>query len=208
MATNSEDGIHFFIMRHAATVWNREGRIQGQSDSPLSDKGGRQIEAWRKKVEFLQPHEILASDLGRAVATARGLNQAAGLPLTADSRLREQDWGRWTGRIHRRLKDEDTAVYARQTARGWGFRPPGGESHLQVLERALAALADIAADQAKRRILVVSHEGVLKCLVYHLAIRDGCGRPPVRMAPYHLHHLVRVEKRLYLKRMNAVNLSA
>jgi probable phosphoglycerate mutase len=208
MAINSDQGIQFFVMRHAATVWNREGRIQGQSDSPLSPVGQQQIKTWQAHTALLMLDEILCSDLGRALATARGLNRSAGLPLTTDPRLREQDWGRWTGRVHRRLKDEDAATYARQTKRGWQFCPPAGESHLQVLERALAALADIAAGQAKRRILVVTHEGVLKCLIYHLAIRDGCGRPPATMAPYHLHHLVRFENRLYLKHMNAVDLSA
>lgn len=204
---NAND-IYFFLMRHAATVWNREGRIQGHADSPLSDRGRRQIDNWRAQLAILQPEAILCSDLGRAVATARGLNRDADLPLATDPRLREQDWGRWTGRIHKRLKDEDAVTYARQTHRGWQFQPPGGESYLQVLERALAALLDTAADQTRRRILVVTHEGTLKCLLYHLAIRDGCGQPPMNMAPYHIHHLVRLKNRLHLVRMNAVDLSA
>ena len=147
MARDTAKGIHFFLIRHAATVWNREGRIQGHADSPLSDAGRRQIDAWRPHIAAWQPDAILGSDLGRAVATARGLNRGVNLPLTTDPRLREQDWGRWTGRIHKRLKDEDAATYARQTNRGWQFQPPGGESYLQVLERTLASLMETAAGQ-------------------------------------------------------------
>ena len=195
------------VMRHAATVWNREGRIQGQSDTPLTPTGQRQIEAWRVPVERLAPEVIYSSDLGRALATARALNRDWGLPLTVEPRLRDQDWGHWAGRIHRHLKYEAAEEYARQTARGWHFRPPGGESPLQVLERALAALRDIAAAEGAKRVLVVAHEGVLKGLVYHLAILDGCGHQPEAMAPYHVHLLACFENRLVLRQMNAVDLN-
>ncbi len=205
--TAIDHGHHFFIMRHAATVWNREGRIQGQADSPLSPEGERQVEAWCAPVANLALDAICASDLGRAVATARGLNRVCHLPLWTEPRLREQDWGGWTGRIHRRLRHEDPDRYARQSDRGWQFRPPGGESHLDVLARALAALTDIASGPVPQRVLVVTHEGVLKCLVYHLAIRDGCGQQPETMAPGHLHHLISCRHGLVLRKMNAVNLN-
>ncbi len=204
---DGDHGTHFFLMRHALTVWNREGRIQGQSDTPLTTAGEKQIEAWRAHIDRLQLDGIYSSDLGRALATARRLNRTRDLPLAVEPRLREQDWGRWTGRVHRRLRDEDAEAYRRQTARGWQFQPPAGESHLQVLERALGALEDIARAQGARRLLVVTHEGVLKCLIYHLAIRDGCGQIPEAMAPYHVHHLVGGQRRLMLRRMNAINLN-
>ena len=150
---------------------------------------------------------ICSSDLGRARATAHRLNRTLVLPLIIEPRLREQDWGRWTGRIHRHLKTEDAERYRREIARGWHFEPPAGESHLQVLERALSALTDLACRPGARRILVVTHEGVLKCLVYHLAIRDGCGQTSETMAAYHIHQLVYRDERLMLRRMNAIDLN-
>ncbi len=197
----------FYLMRHAMTVWNREGRIQGQMDAPLAPEGERQIEAWRGVLKPLGLDLICSSDLGRARATAHRLNRTLVLPLIIEPRLREQDWGRWTGRIHRRLKTEDAERYRRETARGWHFQPPADESHLQVLERALSALTDLARRQGARRILVVTHEGVLKCLCYHLAIRDGCGQTTAAMAAYHVQQLGYRDERLMLRRMNAINLN-
>jgi probable phosphoglycerate mutase len=207
MGLDGEHGIRLFLMRHAMTVWNREGRIQGQTDTRLAPEGENQIEAWRGAVEKLDLDHICSSDLGRALATARGLNRTLALPLTVEPRLREQDWGRWTGRVHRRLRSEDADRYRRQTARGWQFQPPAGESHLQVLERALGALADLARRPEIRRALVVTHEGVLKCLIYHLAIRDGCGQAPEAMSAYHIHQLVHLDGRLMLRRTNAIRLN-
>ncbi len=208
MPSAADHGTHIFLMRHALTVWNLAGRIQGHHDTPLAPDGERQIAAWRTALDGWVLDRFYCSDLGRARTTADWLNQSHRLPLSEEPRLREQDWGRWTGRIQRRLKQEEPEAYTRQTSRGWQFRPPGGESQLEVLERALAALRDIIARHPGERILVVTHEGVLKCLVYHLAIRDGCGQKPVAPAPYHLHHLTGSARQLILKRANAVNLDA
>ncbi len=206
MTAEGAHSSHFFLMRHAATLWNAEGRIQGQADSPLAAESEAQFERWCTHIDLLAPEALACSDLGRALATARRLNRGRQLPLTVEPRLREQDWGRWSGRVHKRLRHEEADEYARQIARGWDFRPPGGESYLDVLERALAALNAMAVRHRGRRVLVVAHEGLLKCLIYHLAIRDGCGRKPPVMAGGYLHHLVHNGRRLFLKRMNAVNL--
>jgi probable phosphoglycerate mutase len=198
----------FVIMRHAPTEWNRQGRIQGQQDSPLTPAGQGLIASWCRHLSGVGLSRIISSDLGRAKATAGRLGASLKLPLSVDRRLREQDWGQWTGKRHRQLKQEARHEYRRQAARGWFFQPPGGESHLQVLERGLAALQDIAAAHPGERLLLVTHEGWMKCLLYHLAIRDGCGHKPVSMAPYHLHRLIITRDQLVLDRVNWLDLMA
>ena len=37
----------FGLLRHAETVWNREKKIQGVGDSPLTREGSRQAETYR-----------------------------------------------------------------------------------------------------------------------------------------------------------------
>ncbi|MGB2433038.1 MAG: phosphoglycerate mutase family protein, partial [Paracoccaceae bacterium] len=37
-----------YILRHGETLWNQQGRFQGQRDSPLTDKGRRQAMAQGK----------------------------------------------------------------------------------------------------------------------------------------------------------------
>jgi probable phosphoglycerate mutase len=197
----------FYLMRHAPTEWNRAGRIQGQADSPLTPVGRQWAARWGVRLAHFQIERLLTSDIGRAITTVREMNTTLKRPVIVDARLREQDWGRWTGCVHRLLRTEDAATYARQQALGWHFRPPGGESHLEVLERAMVALRNASTAYPGEHILVVAHEGVLKCLIYHLAIRDGCGHQPPAMAPYHLHHILGFMHQLVLKRMNALDLN-
>jgi probable phosphoglycerate mutase len=194
----------FYLMRHAPTEWNVAGRIQGQADSPLTPAGKQWAQGWGAQLADLALQRVLSSDTGRAVATARHINQILKLPMERDARLREQDWGAWTGHTMADLRTTQRARFSQEEARGWSFCPPEGENHLAVLARAREALMDAGRKWPRQRLLVVTHEGVLKCLVYHLAILQNCGQPIPRMAPYGLHRLALAGNSLALERMNAL----
>ena len=179
----------FGVIRHARTEWNRDRRIQGWSDSPLTAEGERQAELWANHLQAMRWEAILASDTGRAQATARIINRRLGLPLDIDSRLRELDWGRWTGRTVRQLRGEEPDVVAAQERAGWDFQPPGGESRRAQLERSRQALLDAAAERPGAAILVVTHEGVIKSLAYFL--KGDCA-PPTERPEHHVYRLHRL----------------
>ena len=78
------------LIRHGETVWNREGRIQGHLDSPLTPEGITQAEACalRLKTEIID--HIIASDLERVRRTADILNASMKLPIFYETALRER----------------------------------------------------------------------------------------------------------------------
>lgn len=160
------------LLRHGKTLWNEEGRIQGRQDSPLSRKGRQQVHGWGRFIGSYTIDHIIASDLGRVretVAIIRQYCNPAPIHWTPD--LREQAWGEWEGKSFSELKREQPEELAAQIRAGWDFRPPGGESRKEVLQRALPVMEEIASNYPGKRILVVSHEGIIKALIYHLAGR-------------------------------------
>jgi probable phosphoglycerate mutase len=177
----------FGIIRHAETVWNREKRIQGQSDSPLTAAGQAQAEAWGRFLRRFPWDAILASDTGRAAATVAIINAHLGLPVASDPRLRELDWGRWTGFTVAEIRRREPQLVARQEARGWDFEPPGGESRRAQLERSRRALLEAADGGPGRRILVVTHGGTIKTLVHHLKGTRYTARDALSVDARHLH---------------------
>lgn len=179
----------FDLMRHAPTVWNAEKRIQGQTDSPLTAAGERLALGWGRALQRQPYSRILASDLKRAMATARAVNRTLHLPLAADPRLREQDWGRWTGETIAALRERNPRRLAAAESRGWDFRPPEGESRRDVWRRSRAALAAAARRWPGETILVVTHQGVIKCLAYRLAARRFLPTEAALLRPGHLHRL-------------------
>lgn len=181
--------IDYGLLRHGETVWNSEKRVQGHGDSPLTSCGRARIEHWGRFLAQQGWQAMVCSDLGRVRETVAILNRSLQLEVHEDPRLREQHWGEWEGLKVAEVYRDRAAVLARESARGWDFRPPGGESRREVRDRVIAALDAARASIKAEKILVVCHLGVIKCLLYHAA---GCTFRPDENIAFDkacLHHL-------------------
>ena len=190
----------FALLRHAETEWNREKRIQGQQDAPLTSAGKRQAQQWGLALARYELDHMITSDLGRARLTGTLINLNLDLPHSEEPRLREQDWGRWAGLNFRDLLKVDGL--RAQARMGWHFRPHEGESRLEVFERSRQALVDAAHRLRGKRVLVVTHGGVIKCLLYRLSRRDFLPEEPPLLEPYRLHWLSYDGRGLQIDRLN------
>jgi len=197
----------FGILRHARTVWNASGRIQGQQDSPLTEEGRQDAERWARLLTRWKWDRLLASDLGRALETANRIASLIGLPVDCDARLREMDWGIWTGLTMPEIRAHFPIIWEKASSGDWTFSPPQGERYLDVHRRATAALLDAANRHPHQRILVVCHEGTLKCLYYHPESRRPSNSPLPPMQSGCLHFFDIDSQGLYLSRPNALLLS-
>src|SRR3982751_2687844 len=86
------------LVRHGETNWNRDGRIQGWSDVPLSDVGREQARELAADLAERPIGAIYSSDLRRAFETAEPLAQRRGLPIRSSPALRERNFGANEGR--------------------------------------------------------------------------------------------------------------
>lgn len=147
---------------------------------------------------------MLVSDLGRTQETAECINRALGIRIDTDPGLREQSWGLWEGEHILSLQNE--AQLKEQVAAGWGFCPPEGEDRKSVWKRGLAVLCRAAERWPGNTILVVTHEGMLKCLIYRLLGRKFLPSEPGVVISGYLHFLRLDPKGLSIERINAVAL--
>lgn len=86
-----------WFLRHGQTEWNREYRLQGQLDSPLTQQGEAEAARQAKIMPpiLAQKPAIYASPLGRVRQTAQiALGDA---PRQEDARLMEIHAGKWQG---------------------------------------------------------------------------------------------------------------
>ena len=196
----------FGLIRHARTVWNREKRVQGQSDTPLTPGGERQASVWGQKLRQYQWDRIITSDIGRSWQTATGLNAFLQVPVSSDPGLREQDWGNWTGKTLKQIRKEDPGLLAAQENAGWNFCPPGGEDRNSVWQRSHQTLMQSAKRWPGETILIVTHEGVIKSILYRHCNRRFIPTEPPLLRPYHLHWLQHDAKGLRVEKINALPL--
>ena len=150
------------LVRHGQSVWNADGRWQGQADPPLSDIGVDQAAAAADSDAVDGVRALYSSDLERARHTAQLLGVRLGLDPVVDVRLRERHAGGWEGRTRAEIEA------------GWpgflesGERPDGYEPDASVLARVLAVLAAIASEHDDDDVLVVTHGGVVRTVERHL----------------------------------------
>jgi len=196
----------FGLIRHAQTVWNQEKKIQGHSDSPLTADGERQASSWGKILEQFAFSRLLTSDTGRALETAKKINAVLQIQLITDPRLREQDWGHWVGKTTSQIQTEAPRALDGQINAGWGFCPPGGEDRRKVSARSQEALQEAAGKWPGDHFLVVTHEGVIKSIVYYLCGRKFLPSEPRLLKSYRLHWLVFDRDGLQIEKVNALKL--
>lgn len=198
----------FGLLRHTVTEWNQIRRIQGQSDSPLALTGETLALQWGRLLAGNSWSRILSSDLGRARKTTALINRTLHLPVSLDSRLREKDWGEWTGKTIGQLKTAHAGIWEKQVPSEWDFSPPGGESFRSVWERGRQALAAASGKWPGEKILVVTHEGMIKSLIYHESTLSVCPKDGQPLMPYHLHCLTFSSGNLAIEHLNFLDLSS
>src|SRR5260221_4186889 len=88
--------VRILLARHGETLFNVEGRWQGQSDSPLSERGLAQARELGRALASETIAAVYSSDLGRAMSTAREVAEPHGLTVQAEPQLRGIHVGGWT----------------------------------------------------------------------------------------------------------------
>ena len=153
------------LMRHAQTAWNVAGRIQGHTDVAILPGASCRLPDRCKGMR------VVTSPLLRCVQTA----QLLGAPdAEREPRLMEMRWGEWEGQTLARLR-ENPAMRENE-ARGFDFRPDGGESPREVLLRVSEWLREVAHDG--RATLAVTHRGVIRVVFAQASGWDMRGPPP------------------------------
>src|SRR5688572_21291643 len=156
------------LIRHGETLWNQQGRMQGQQDSPLTPTGLNQARQLAKRLKDVAFCALYSSDLGRAHQTARCIADASGHEVIADAGLRERDFGIFEGLTNHEIELRYPADYELFAKRDPHYVMEGGESAAQFRRRAVGTLERIAAKHPGETIVVVSH-GLVLDAVYRTA---------------------------------------
>jgi probable phosphoglycerate mutase len=216
-----------WLVRHGESIGNAaaaEARRRGlevidieprDADVDLTNRGRTQAEAVGRWLAALpgnrRPQVALVSPYQRARHTAAiALDHVGGeIPVHIDERLRDRELG-----VLDRLTAEGIEARAPQEAAArrrlgkFYHRPTGGESWTDVLLRLRSALADLRADHAGQRVLVVAHDVVVVLFRYLL---EGLDETQVleisrRTAPVNCgitYYQLDKEKGLVLRNYNA-----
>lgn len=153
------------LLRHGETDHNAGLRMQGQLDVGLNARGREQAATVARKLASLHPELVISSDLARAADTAAAVAAAAGLDVHHDVRLRETLLGQWQGLTHTEVEEHTPGGFPVWRSDAL-YRPPGGETRVEVAERGAAVVDELPDGPAT--VVLVAHGGLVAAVTARL----------------------------------------
>jgi len=146
--------MNIMMIRHPVTKANIEGLVQHNIEGELEMRGYDQIIKLIKRLEYEEVDGLYSSDAYRCRVLTERIAQSKGIIVTYDALFREIDNGNWAGKKKaeiERLTLEDAE----------NFRPPNGESLVDLAKRAEEGF-QLIMGSGKNRCILVSHGWFLK----------------------------------------------
>lgn len=161
--------VELFVLRHGETTWNREGRMQGHLNAPLTELGVEQAVTQRNIMaeQNLSGFCVLSSPSGRAVETAAIALGPLVTEITTDTDLREVGVGEWTGRLRAELIDPTEWQVTADGVLELYDMAPGGEGLAGLEARCARFLARLEGPH-----VLVTH-GITSRMIRALALGHG-----------------------------------
>jgi broad specificity phosphatase PhoE len=148
-----------YLIRHAETGYNRDGRVQGHTDSSLSRLGIEQARRIGKRLDYVHFEAAYASPSRRTMHTARlALGDVKVEPREG---LREIRLGLWEGQKAEALRKRYPREVDRWFHSPMAVRIPGAETVGQFRRRVVREMNRIRKEHPAGEIAVVTHAGVI-----------------------------------------------
>lgn len=162
----------FYIVRHGLTEWNKQRRLQGQVNIPLTKEGEKQaIEAAKKYFQGINFAVAFSSDLLRAKRTAEIIALEKKIALKTTQVLRERSFGPHEGKttsdIEKKLKIDikDFRILSDEQLAQLKI-----ETNKNLMTRFISFLRETAIVYLGKNVLVVTHGSVMRIFLEKLGV--------------------------------------
>lgn len=154
-----------YLVRHGQTEWNEGNRIQGQSDTLLSENGRLQAEKVGVALLNRKLEAVYSSPLKRAVDTARAIASRYNLEVMSMPELMEINAGELDGITIEEMR-RNYVDFLKQWREGdSALKMPGGESMEELQKRTWVAVQEIMQKNYRNGVVIVSHHFALQSIV-------------------------------------------
>ncbi|ASY22252.1 probable phosphoglycerate mutase [Candidatus Planktophila versatilis] len=162
-----------YFVRHGETVLTPTRKFSGTGalDPELMQDGLDQAELVAEEAVKLGAEVLIASPLNRTRQTAEAIARTTGLEIIFDEAWFELSFGSWDGKSIEEVKEQEPDAY-QAWLNSTAYAPGGGESWDQATVRIEEALEKLVAEYPGKKIIVVTHNGVIKT-----AVRLAIGAP-------------------------------
>lgn len=147
------------LIRHGETIWNKERRIQGQTDVPLSEEGIKEAKALVKTIKKFEINHVYTSGLKRAINTAEIAFKNTEISFKKHEGFNERNYGIYEGKTWEEVEKEHKGIHSFFLS-----DIEKGESRLIFEKRVVKAFEEINKKHKGKTVLIVCHGGVINVL--------------------------------------------
>ena len=163
--------ITFYYVRHGRTVYNREGIMQGHSDSPLAEEDIPVLKETAEALKDIPFDRCFSSPLYRAIHTAEIITAGRDIVIEPLDDLIEMNFGRIDGKPHREHRTSMRICHLFDS-----FRLIGGDSSHDMKKRARRAMESIVKQCSNGdHILLAGHGSYYRYLIRELFHKSRLG---------------------------------
>lgn len=149
--------MEIFFTRHGETLWNVEGRLQGQIDKiELTEKGIEQAEEISNKLKSIDFDAIFSSPFERTIKTADIINKNKKNKIIISNELQERGYGELEGKYTKNGEYDIKQMWNIDNI----YDLYGVEPLNVFIKRIHRFLDNIINDNKYKKVLLVSHSGV------------------------------------------------
>lgn len=157
-----------YFLRHGETVYSRSGGFCGDLDPELTEDGLKMAQAFGETYRALKWEAVFCSPMKRTIATAKPLCDAVGIEMQLHEGLKEIRYGEWEGKTLEEVKQQYADDYVNwMTEPAWNS-PTGGETAVQIANRADAVIAEVEQKYTSGNVLLVSHKATIRIILCSL----------------------------------------
>ncbi len=151
-----------FVIRHGLTELNKQKKVNGEIDEPLSAEGFKQAEEAVSLIPQNIKH-IYTSPMLRARQTAQTLNSKLNLPLIEHAKITEIRMGSLAGKAWTEM-EKGLELKKKHRSVQFNYKDHGGESAKDVKKRVVEFVKEINGKYKDHEVLIVTHGGIIRVL--------------------------------------------
>ena len=160
--------LNLYLLRHGETTSSQTGGYCGALDPDLTPAGQEMAQAFAHAYGAMDWAAVFVSPMKRTIATASPICEAAGIVPQRRDGLKEIQYGEWEDHTPAYVQEHHGKDYIRwMTEPAWN-PPTGGETSVQIANRANAVIAEIEETCLDGPVLVVSHKTTIRVILCQL----------------------------------------
>jgi broad specificity phosphatase PhoE len=160
--------LRIYFLRHGETEYSKTGGFCGDLDPDLTAEGHEMARLFANQYKSIPWTAIYCSPMKRTVATAAPLCEATGLLPITNPGFREIAYGEWEDKTADFVKEHYLDDYLHWLAEPAWNAPTGGESAVEISNRAMPVIYEIEKTHSTGNVLVVSHKATIRIILCSL----------------------------------------